>query len=163
MKSQKKIIAGLSKLKRLITRHRRDRKTIAFTNGCFDLLHLGHVSYLEEAKKPGRILVVGLNSDASIRRIKGPGRPIVNERERARVLASLSSVDYITFFNENTPANLIKALKPDVLIKGADWKGKKIAGEDTVRDAGGRVEFIKYLKQYSTTKIIKAIFQKCAK
>ena len=158
MNSAKKII-GRSKLKNLLARERRNGKTVAFTNGCFDLLHKGHVSYLEAAKKPNRILVVGLNSDASIRRIKGKKRPIVHESQRARVLAALQCVDYVTLFNEETPYNLIKALRPDVLIKGADWKGKKVVGEDLVH----RTELIKYLKRFSTTNIIKAILRKCAK
>ena len=162
MNSAKKIV-GLSKLKNLLRRKKRAGKTVAFTNGCFDLLHKGHVSYLEEAKKPNRILVIGLNSDVSVRRIKGKKRPIVHQSERARVLASLACVDYVTLFNEETPYNLIKAVKPDILIKGADWKGKTLVGEDLVRAGGGRVEFIKYLKNFSTTKIIKAIFRKCAK
>ncbi len=163
MNSAEKIITDLSKLKRLLLRHKRSGKIIAFTNGCFDLLHKGHVSYLEEAKKPNRILIVALNSDRSVKSIKGTKRPIVEQAGRARVMASLACVDYVTFFNENTPYRLIKALKPDVLVKGADWKGKLIAGEDIVREAGGRVEFVKYLKNFSTTNIIKAIFRKCAK
>lgn len=162
MNSAKKIV-GRSQLRNLLRRDRRAGKTIAFTNGCFDLLHKGHVSYLESAKKPNRVLVVGLNSDVSVRKIKGKKRPIVSEGERARVLAALACVDYVTLFNEETPYNLIKALSPDILIKGADWKGKKVAGEDVVRASGGRVEFIQYLKNFSTTNIIKAIFRKCAK
>ena len=103
---------------------RREGKAIAFTNGCFDVMHLGHVTYLETAKKGSRILVVGLNSDASIRRIKGPSRPICPQKSRAAVLAALSCVDFVVIFNEDTPYNLIKAVHPDVLIKGADWKNK---------------------------------------
>lgn len=154
-------IISLASLKKAVLRSRRQGKTIAFTNGCFDILHAGHVAYLEKAKRPGRILIVGLNSDRSISRIKGPLRPIVAEKQRAAVLAGLSSVDYITVFNEDTPLKLIKAVRPDVLIKGADWKNKKVVGEDVVRPYGGRVELIKYLPNFSTTKIIEKI-KRCA-
>ncbi|MBI5416176.1 MAG: D-glycero-beta-D-manno-heptose 1-phosphate adenylyltransferase [Candidatus Omnitrophica bacterium] len=139
---------------------RRRGKTVAFTNGCFDILHLGHVQYLEKAKGRGRVLVIGLNSDRSVRLIKGPRRPIVSEKARAKVLAALACVDYVTIFDEDTPENLIAALKPDILVKGADWKGKKVAGSDIVRRLGGRVEYIRYIPQYSSTKIIEAVLQK---
>ncbi|MBI4309513.1 MAG: D-glycero-beta-D-manno-heptose 1-phosphate adenylyltransferase [Candidatus Omnitrophica bacterium] len=125
-------------------------KTIAFTNGCFDLMHLGHVTYLEAAKRGGRVLVVGLNGDGSIRRIKGPSRPICPQKSRAAVLAALSCVDFVVIFNEDTPYNLIKTVKPDILIKGADWKGKPVVGADIA----GKVEFIKYVNGFSTTNII---------
>lgn len=134
---------------------RRQGKTIAFTNGCFDLMHIGHVKYLEEAGKGNRILIVGLNSDSSIRQIKGPSRPIVEQRSRAAVLAALQSVDYIVIFNEDTPYKIISAIKPDVLIKGADWKGKSVVGEDLVR----KVELVKYIKGFSTTNIIEKIIK----
>ena len=132
---------------------RRQGKVIAFTNGCFDVMHLGHVTYLEEAKKGNRILVVGLNSDASIRRIKGPSRPICPQKSRAAVLAALSCVDFVVIFNENTPYNLIKAVNPDVLIKGADWKNKPVVGADIAK----KVEFIKYVNGFSTSNIIEKI------
>ena len=160
MSTRSKIVS-LEALKRKVARHRKEGKKISFTNGCFDILHFGHVSYLETAKKPDRILIVGLNSDASIRQIKGPRRPIVHEKERSAVLAALACVDYVVLFNEDTPYRLIKAVKPDVLIKGADWKGKDVVGGDIVKQNGGRVELLKYLTQYSTTKIIKAIQKKC--
>lgn len=140
-----------------MARHRRAGKAIAFTNGCFDILHFGHVSYLEKAKKGNRILVVGLNSDVSIREIKGTGRPIVPQRERAGVLAALASVDYVSIFSAPTPINLIKAVKPDFLIKGADWKGKGIVGEDFVKSYGGKIEYIKFEKGWSTTRIVELI------
>lgn len=143
-------------LKRKIAQLRGQGYTIAFTNGCFDILHYGHVRYLEQAKEGGRrILVVGLNSDRSIRKIKGPSRPIVKETGRAAVLAGLASVDYITLFDEDTPVKLIEAVKPDILIKGADWKRKGAVGSDVVRANGGKVQFIKYIPGYSTTDMIK--------
>ncbi len=142
-------------LRRKLAALRRKGKVIAFTNGCFDILHWGHVSYLESAKEKGRnrILVVGLNSDRSVRGLKGPERPIVPQEERARVLAALACVDFVTFFDEPTPYDLIKALGPDILIKGADWKGKRVAGDDAVK----KVEFIRYVDGLSTTNIIKKI------
>src|SRR5208283_379843 len=111
---------------------RRQGKTIAFTNGCFDLMHIGHVKYLEDASKGSRILIVGLNSDTSTRLIKGPHRPIITQNSRAAVLAALESVDFVVIFNEDTPYKTIAAIKPDILIKGADWKGKSVIGEDLV-------------------------------
>ncbi|MCD4781405.1 MAG: adenylyltransferase/cytidyltransferase family protein [Candidatus Omnitrophica bacterium] len=130
---------------------------IAFTNGCFDILHVGHVTYLDEAKGKDRILIVGLNSDRSTRSIKGVQRPIVNQDERAVVLSALSVVDYITIFDEDTPERIISILKPDVLIKGADWKDKKVAGSESVESRGGKVIFISYLGGKSSTDIIDRI------
>lgn len=156
MDSREKILS-LINLKKTLARLRKNGRTIAFTNGCFDILHAGHISYLETAKKKGRILVVGLNSDRSVRRIKGPRRPIMSDKERARVLSALSCIDYVTIFQEATPLKLIQTIKPDVLIKGADWKNKKIVGQEFVEKNGGRVELIKYLPQFSTTKIINKI------
>ena len=155
-------IVGLEILKGKLARHRREGKQIAFTNGCFDILHLGHVSYLEAAKGKNRILIVGLNSDASVKRLKGPDRPINSQKARAYVLAALSFVDYVIIFNEDTPLRLIKSVKPDVLIKGADWKGKEVVGSDVVKQSGGKVEFIKYITSYSTTNTIAAIQKTCA-
>ena len=154
-------ILSVGALKKKILQLRKQKKIIAFTNGCFDIIHFGHVSYLESAKKPGRVLVIGLNSDASVRNIKGPQRPIVSQKERAAVLAALECVDYVTIFNEDTPSNLIKTLKPDVIIKGADWKGKEVVGADIVKSYGGKVEYIKYLSNFSSTNIIEAIRQRC--
>ncbi len=158
--SRSKIVT-LSELLSRLARHRRKGETIAFTNGCFDMLHYGHVVYLQKAKKKDRVLVVGLNSDASVRKIKGPDRPINPQRQRAGVLAALESVDYVCLFSAETPLSLIKAVKPDVLIKGADWRGKGIVGEDTVKAAGGRIEYIKFEKGCSTTNIIAEIRKKC--
>jgi rfaE bifunctional protein nucleotidyltransferase chain/domain len=152
----KKIISAGS-LKRKLSALRRKGQKIAFTNGCFDILHFGHVSYLETAKKKGRVLIVGLNSDESVRRLKGADRPVNSELNRAGVLAGLSAVDYVVIFTEDTPYNLICKLVPDVLIKGADWKGKEIAGADVVKAQGGKVELIKYINGLSTTNILKKI------
>ena len=156
MSSQQKIVS-LETLKRKIALHRRQGKQIAFTNGCFDILHRGHISYLEAAKKKSRILIIGLNSDDSIQKIKGPKRPIIGQKERAGVLAALGCVDYVVIFNEETPYRLISAVKPDVLIKGADWKGKEVVGSQVVKSYGGEVEYISYVPGSSTTKIIEKI------
>ena len=156
--TQAKIVSAAS-LRRKLAAFRRSGKRIAFTNGCFDILHCGHVSYLESAKKSNRILIVGLNSDTSIKQIKGPLRPINHQHARACVLAALACVDYVVIFNESTPYQLIKVLQPDILIKGSDWKGKEIAGADIVKERGGRVELIRYLPQYSTTKILELMKQ----
>ncbi len=152
----RKKIVSVSSLKRKLKALRRGGQHIAFTNGCFDILHFGHVSYLEAAKK-GRVLVVGLNSDASVKRLKGQGRPVNNEKDRAGVLAGLSAVDFVVIFGEDTPYNLICEIKPDILIKGADWKGKDIAGADIVMAHGGKVELIKYLDGLSTSRIVQKI------
>ena len=153
MRSLEKKIIGIGALKKKLSALRKAGRTIAFTNGCFDLMHLGHVMYLQKAKKGDRVLVVGLNSDRSTRRIKGPLRPIVREKSRAAVLSALESVDFVVIFNEDTPEKIIKALRPDVLIKGADWKGQKVVGADTAR----KVELIAYIKGFSTTQIIEKI------
>ena len=155
MNSQNKIVT-LSKLRKIVARLHR-RKKIAFTNGCFDILHFGHTGYLEKAKKPDRLLIVAVNSDASVKKLKGKGRPVNAQRERTRVLAALSCVDFVTVFREQTPEKTIQALKPDILIKGADWEGKEITGARFVRSYGGKVEFIPYINGFSTTKIIRAI------
>lgn len=152
-----KKIVSVGSLKKKLGVLRRAGKKIAFTNGCFDILHFGHVSYLASAKKSGRILVVGLNSDDSVRRLKGPGRPVNNELDRAGVLAALAAVDFVVIFSEDTPYRLICDVKPDILIKGADWKGKEIAGADVVKKNGGKVELIKYLDGLSTSNIVKKI------
>ncbi|MBL8012414.1 MAG: D-glycero-beta-D-manno-heptose 1-phosphate adenylyltransferase [Candidatus Omnitrophica bacterium] len=150
-------IIGLSQLKKEVVRLRKAGKTVAFTNGCFDILHYGHVTYLEKAKKKDRILILGLNSDESIRRLKGPDRPVNPQQARAAVVAALQSVDFVTVFTQDTPLKLIQAVLPDVLIKGADWKGKVVVGADEVKANGGKVEFIKFVDHFSTTGIIQTI------
>ena len=156
MNTQTKIVK-LPTLKKKIRALRKLKRKIAFTNGCFDILHLGHVSYLQEAKKAADILIVGLNSDRSVKKIKGPKRPIVDERSRAAVLAALACVDHVVLFDGETPIKLIEAVKPDILIKGADWKGKGAVGSECVRAYGGKVKFIKYVKRLSSTRIINRI------
>lgn len=132
-------------------------KKVVFTNGCFDILHAGHVSYLQKAKELGDILVVGLNSDKSIKRIKGPTRPINSEKDRAAVLSSLKCVDFVIIFNEDTPDRIIKQIHPDILVKGADYKNKEIVGKTFVESYNGKVELIPFVKGKSTTKIIERI------
>jgi len=127
---------------------------VVFTNGCFDILHYGHVAYLEKARRLGDFLVVGINSDLSVRRLKGPSRPVNHQRFRAAVVAALESVDGVVIFGEDTPLALIKKLKPDVLAKGGDWKKKNIVGSDFVEGRGGRVVPIAFEKGFSTTSII---------
>ena len=150
-------VLALKKLLPVLQRLRRQGKRIAFTNGCFDLLHAGHVKLLEHARRQGDLLIVGLNSDRSVRALKGPGRPVFSQRDRALLLAELQSVDYVTIFNERTPQRLIERLRPDVLMKGADWRSGQIVGSDVVRRKGGRVVRFPILKGYSTTKLIQRI------
>lgn len=140
-------------LRKLRARHKR----IVFTNGCFDILHVGHVNYLTRARSLGDVLVVGLNSDSSVRRLKGKARPIVTQKNRAKVLAALACVDFIVMFNNPTPFNLIKAIKPDVLVKGGDWKAKDIVGGRFVKSCSGRVKSLPYVKGFSTKALIRKI------
>lgn len=154
-------VLKLSALSRKLTALRREGRVIAFTNGCFDILHYGHVSYLEAAKRKDRILVVGMNSDASVRGLKGPERPIVPQDQRAAVLAGLACVDFVVLFEDPTPYALIKVIGPDILLKGADWKGKEVAGSDVVKARGGRVEFVTFVARLSTTNIVEKIRQQC--
>ena len=126
-------------------------RNTGFTNGCFDILHVGHVRYLAEARKRCDLLIVGLNSSGSVKRLKGPGRPINPQGDRAEVLAALECVDYITIFEEDTPLELIKHITPDMLFKGGDWKEEAIVGGDYVRQHGGKVVVVPYVSGYSTT------------
>jgi D-beta-D-heptose 7-phosphate kinase/D-beta-D-heptose 1-phosphate adenosyltransferase len=132
-------------------------KKVVFTNGVFDLLHLGHVTYLKEARKKGDVLVVGLNSDASVRRIKGPLKPLVPLEERAEMLLALDCVDYVSFFDEDDPYQIVKTLKPDILIKGGDWAVDKIIGGDLVQSWGGKVLNIPVVEGRSTTNLIQIV------
>ncbi|HVN47994.1 MAG TPA: D-glycero-beta-D-manno-heptose 1-phosphate adenylyltransferase [Bacteroidota bacterium] len=136
---------------------RREGKRVVFTNGCFDILHRGHVDYLSKARAKGDALIVGMNTDASVQRLKGPTRPIVEEQDRAFVLAALSVVDYVCLFDEDTPLELIKALVPDVLVKGGDWSIENIVGRDVVEAAGGTVQTIAFVPNRSTTNIVQKI------
>ena len=153
-------VVSLKKLKEFRKKWRKQGKKLVFTNGCFDLLHLGHIRYLKKAKSLGDILVVGLNSDRSVKKIKGEKRPILPEKERAEILSSLWFVDYVVLFNEETPERLIKELEPDVLVKGADWKLKEIVGADLVRSRGGVVRRIPLYKGRSTTSVIDEIIRR---
>jgi rfaE bifunctional protein nucleotidyltransferase chain/domain len=139
---------------------RRGGKTIVFTNGVYDLLHPGHVRYLKAARALGDALIVGVNSDRSVRAIKGPTRPITNENERAEILSALACVDAAIVFDEDTPADIIKAIQPDVLVKGADWAADAIVGRETVEARGGRVVRMPIEEGWSTTSIVSRIGQK---
>jgi len=135
-------------------------KKIVFTNGCFDILHRGHVAYLVEAKKLGDLLVIGLNSDASVKRLKGPERPINNEEDRRYVLSQLKAVDFVEIFEEDTPLNLILKVQPQVLVKGGDWKIEEIVGGKEVIANGGNVFSLNFVDGYSTTSVIQKIQNK---
>ncbi|MBI4456960.1 MAG: D-glycero-beta-D-manno-heptose 1-phosphate adenylyltransferase [Acidobacteria bacterium] len=136
---------------------KRAGQSVVFTNGCFDLLHPGHVRYLEKARSLGDRLVVAMNDDASVRAIKGSGRPIQPAEERAEILAALAAVDLVTFFGELDPIGIIQELGPDILVKGADWPTDQIIGRDVVESSGGQVMQIEFEDGYSTTKIIECI------
>ncbi|MFH1856157.1 MAG: D-glycero-beta-D-manno-heptose 1-phosphate adenylyltransferase [Candidatus Omnitrophota bacterium] len=151
-----KILAA-SSLNGKIKDLRKKGRRIVFTNGCFDVLHAGHVQYLEKAKAFGDILVIGLNSDASVKKIKGDKRPIVGEKDRASVLAALEAVDFVVIFDTPTPLSLIEIIRPDVLVKGADWKTKDIVGGNLVQSYGGKIKRVAFKKGCSSTNIISAI------
>jgi D-beta-D-heptose 7-phosphate kinase/D-beta-D-heptose 1-phosphate adenosyltransferase len=146
-------------LKAEVDRLKRRGKKVIFTNGCFDILHAGHTRYLREAKKLGDVLILALNSDNSVRSIKGEKRPIVPEAERAEVVASLASVDYVTVFEELTPLALIEFLQPDVIVKGGDWAEKDIVGAEAVCKWGGRVAIMPEIEGASTTNVIEKVLQ----
>ncbi len=150
-------VLTLPALKRRLAALHRQRRRIVFTNGCFDLIHPGHIRYLRAAKRLGDVLVVGVNSDASVRRLKGPTRPLVPARERCEVLAALEMVDYVTVFVEATPYKLIAQIRPDVLVKGGDWKPDQIVGADVVRARGGTVRSLRFAPGYSTTRLVEKI------
>ena len=152
--SSSQSILPLNQLVRLVRRLRRQGKRIAFTNGCFALLHIGHLTTLEQIKRRADILVVAVNADASVRRLKGPGRPLVPDRERARLVAALKPVDWVTLFPEATPLKLIRAIRPDLLAKGGDWTRERIVGREIVESYGGRVVVIPYVAGRSSTRLI---------
>lgn len=141
----------------LVSAERRSGRRIVFTNGVFDLLHPGHVRYLQDARALGDLLIVGVNADESVRRNKGPSRPLNSQEERAEVLAALSCVDAVVVFNEDTPARIIAIVQPDVLVKGADWPADQIVGRDTVEARGGRVVRVPLAQGYSTTAILERV------
>lgn len=152
-------ILNIDQIKELRLKFKENNQKVVFTNGCFDVLHSGHVDYLNKAKEQGDILIVALNSDSSIKRIKGEKRPIVPEEQRAFVISNLKAVDYVTFFDEDTPYEAIKAIVPDVLVKGADWSIENIVGKDIVEANGGVVRNIKFVVEQSTTNIINKILE----
>lgn len=152
-------VVSLRVLEKIRRRLRRSRKVVVFTNGTFDILHKGHVDYLNAARALGDVLVVGMNTDASIRRIKGPDRPINPTSDRAAVLASLASVDFVCMFADNTPDSLVRKILPDVLVKGADWKENDIVGAEVVKAHGGRVARIPLTAGRSTTNMIRRILK----
>lgn len=154
------IIKDRNELIEIRKRLKAENKKVVFSNGCFDILHAGHVDYLNKAKLFGDILIVALNSDDSVKRLKGSKRPIVQEDERAFVIANLKSVDYVTFFEEDTPAKIIDDLIPDILVKGSDWKIENIVGRETVEKNGGKVERVEFVNFQSTSNIIDTIIKK---
>jgi D-glycero-beta-D-manno-heptose 1-phosphate adenylyltransferase len=154
------LTSSILTLEEAVSRHgRRSRgnRKVVFTNGCFDLLHPGHIRTLEQARSLGDILIVGLNSDASVKDLKGPNRPVIPERERAEILAALESVDAVILFSEPTPKEVIARLVPDVLVKGGDWAGDQIVGREEVEAAAGRVVSIPFVSGYSTSAILQKI------
>jgi len=138
-------------------REKRNGQRVVFTNGCFDLLHPGHIRSLETARALGDVLIVGMNSDESVRRLKGEGRPVIPAQERAEILASLECVDAVVIFDELTPQRVVAELLPDVLVKGGDWPGNQIVGREEVEAAGGKVVLVEVVPGYSTTEILKKI------
>jgi D-beta-D-heptose 7-phosphate kinase/D-beta-D-heptose 1-phosphate adenosyltransferase len=144
----------------LIKKFKKENKKVVFTNGCFDLIHSGHVDYLIKAKALGDILILALNTDSSIKRIKGDKRPILKQEERAYIVSNLKPVDYVTFFDEDTPAEIINEIIPDILVKGADWSIDKIVGREVVEKNGGEVKTIEFVNEQSTSKIISSILSK---
>lgn len=152
-----KVIENIGLLKEKLREEKKKNKRIVFTNGCFDLIHKGHIALLKGAKKEGDILIVGLNSDDSVRKLKGEGHPIFPFSERAEIIASFQMVDFVTIFKEETPYKIISELKPDVLVKGGDWGENKIVGRDIVESNGGKVVRIPHVGGHSTSKIIQKI------
>jgi D-glycero-beta-D-manno-heptose 1-phosphate adenylyltransferase len=154
---------SLPDLKAIRSKLKASNKKVVFTNGVFDLIHFGHVDYLSKAKKLGDVLIVGLNSDDSVKRIKGEKRPILKQQERAFILSNLKPVDYVVLFDEDTPEKLISEIIPDILVKGADWAVEKIVGREIVEKNGGKVMNIEFVNDQSTSKIIDLIIQRYSK
>ena len=151
------MIRSINDIKKIRERIRLENRKVVFTNGCFDIIHKGHVTYLNEAKRLGDYLIVGINSDDSVRRLKGKDRPVNNESDRAFVLDNLKSVDDVLIFSEDTPYEIIKEIIPDLLVKGGDWKEEDIVGSDIVKMNGGKVISLQFVNDYSTTNILKKI------
>jgi len=152
-----KAIKTLEEMKEIRQQLKDQNKKLVFTNGCFDIIHAGHVDYLSKAKALGDAMIVGLNSDVSVSRIKGSKRPILNQSERGFIISNLKPVDYVVLFDEDTPKQLIEELLPDILVKGADWEIENIVGKDTVLANGGEVKTIEFVDDQSTSKIIQII------
>ena len=150
-------LKSLDQLAAIAAQARRDGKSVVFTNGCFDILHRGHVHVLRQAKSLGDLLIVALNSDLSVKAIKGPRRPVLSEIDRVELIGAMEMVNYVVLFDEPDPYNLIAAIKPNVLAKGGDWSAEKVIGADLVEQAGGRVELIPYLEGFSSSAIIERI------
>ena len=150
-------LKSLEEIKAIVVDARTNGKKVAFTNGCFDLLHRGHVHVLRAARACADLLIVGINSDQSVKQIKGITRPVLPESDRCELLGAMGMVDFVILFNEPDPYNLISAIRPDVLVKGGDWNTEKIIGADIVEQAGGRVVVVPYMKGFSTTEIIERI------
>lgn len=148
------MISGIEEFGEIRKKMKNENKSLVFTNGCFDILHRGHAAYLNQAKSLGDFLIVGVNSDRSVKALKGENRPVNNENDRAFLLDNLKSVDYVIIFDEDTPYNLIKEIIPDFLVKGGDWKEENIVGWDIVKEAGGKVLSLNYIENYSTTNTI---------
>jgi len=157
------LLVSIKELKAIRQKLKAGNKKVVFTNGVFDLIHSGHVDYLVKAKALGDILIVGLNSDKSVKKIKGDKRPILKQEERSFILANLKPVDYVILFDEDTPENLIKELVPDILVKGGDWTVDKIVGNDIVIKNGGEVKSIEFVNPQSTSKIIDIILKRYSK
>ncbi len=151
------MILSRENISKISTELKRQGKTIVFTNGCFDIIHLGHIYYLSEAKKLGDYLIIGLNTDSSVKKLKGAERPINSEQDRAMVLDALKSVDFVVLFDEDTPLELIREISPNILVKGGDYKADEIVGADFMKQHNGKVMIIPYLQGKSTTKIIEKI------
>jgi len=151
---------SLTEIKALRRQFKQQKKKVVFTNGVFDLIHAGHVDYLTKAKALGDILIVGMNTDESVRSIKGDKRPILNQDERAFLVSSLKPVDYVILFSEDTPKEIIDEIIPDILVKGADWSIDKIVGRETVEKHGGEIKTIEFVNDQSTSKIIESIKNK---
>jgi rfaE bifunctional protein nucleotidyltransferase chain/domain len=150
-------LKSLEEIKAIVVGARNNGKRIAFTNGCFDLLHRGHVHVLRAARACADVLIVGVNSDESVKQIKGPARPVLPEADRCELLGAMEMVDFVILFNEPDPYDLIAAIQPDVLVKGGDWNSERIIGADLVEEGGGRVVVVPYIKGFSTTEILERI------
>ncbi len=150
-------IKNFAEIKKIVNELKREKKKIIFTNGCFDILHIGHIKLLKKAKELGDVVIVGINKDNSIKKIKGENRPIFNEKQRIEIISAIEFVDYVVPFGQTTPEKLIKIIKPDIIIKGGDYKKNAVVGKDIVEKYGGKVYIFPLIKDISTTNIIKKI------